>query len=154
MGKDLEIGVPRNLDLQLEDPNKNKDKIFDLNSKKDGEKLGKVRVELNSEVANGERSKEAVDLLGSITNNYKSQMKCVANEVPNDLSKRITSIKDKGICETKELPSLELSLKRQRDIGTTCQERNVLRHSDLSAFSRYNNFKSPLDWNAKEISKN
>ena len=154
MGKDLEIGVPRNLDLQLEDPNKNKDKIFDLNSKKDGEKLGKERVELSSEVANGERSKEAVDLLGSITNNYKSQMKCVANEVPNDVSQKITNIKDKGICKTKELPSLDLSLKRQRDVGTTCQERNVLRHSDLSAFSRYNNFKSPLVWNAIEISKN
>lgn len=140
MGKDLEIGVPRNSDLHLEDPIKNKENFFDLHSKKSDEKLGKGRVDLNSaEVANVERNKAiVVDLLGGITNNYyTSQMRCVVNEVTNELANKINNVKDKAVCELKELPSLELSLKRQRDGGSSGQERNVLRHSDLSAFSRY-----------------
>ncbi|CAH9116146.1 unnamed protein product, partial [Cuscuta europaea] len=42
--------------------------------------------------------------------------------------------------KTKDMPSLELSLKQHREVvdaGVTLQERNVLRHSDQSAFSRY-----------------
>ncbi|XP_031269201.1 two-component response regulator-like APRR7 isoform X3 [Pistacia vera] len=58
---------------------------------------------------------------------------------------RISEILDdnsKVIKDSVELPSLELSLKRLRgvkDIGMTVQvDRNVLRRSDSSAFSRYN----------------
>ncbi|CAH9133685.1 unnamed protein product, partial [Cuscuta epithymum] len=46
----------------------------------------------------------------------------------------------KEIGTTKDMPSLELSLKQHREVvdaGAALQERNVLRHSDQSAFSRY-----------------
>lgn len=54
---------------------------------------------------------------------------------------RSSDIANKGTINDEDLPSLELSLKRLRgvkDAGITIQyERNVLRRSDLSAFSRY-----------------
>ncbi|KAA8539379.1 hypothetical protein F0562_026071 [Nyssa sinensis] len=143
MGKDLEIGVPGNPDLQPEDPSTkvstcvagtNKDNFIYL---EDGEKLGKGKVELSSEEPNGQFSNDTADLMGAITNGTNPQMESVAIEIPNDFSK----IKDKAIYDAKEVPSFELSLKRLRDVGdtrTSPQERNVLRHSDLSAFSRYN----------------
>ncbi|KAA8534314.1 hypothetical protein F0562_031859 [Nyssa sinensis] len=145
MGKDLEIGVPRNPELQLEDPRikvltsvsgTNKDKFSDSDSKKDGEKLGKGKVELNSEKLNGELSNEVADLMGAIANSTNPQMEYAATKIPN-----FSKIRDQVIYDTKEVPSLELSLKRLRDVvdtGTSLQEPNVLRHSDLSAFSRYN----------------
>uniref|UniRef100_A0A5B7AGV0 Putative response regulator isoform 3 n=1 Tax=Davidia involucrata TaxID=16924 RepID=A0A5B7AGV0_DAVIN len=145
MGKDLVIGVPGNPDLQLEDPSikvltsvagTTKDKVSDLDSKKDGEKLGKGKVELNSERPNGELSNETADLMGSIVNSTNPQMEYIATEIPN-----FSKIRDQAIYDTKEAPSLELSLKRLKDVedtGASPQEPNVLRHSDLSAFSRYN----------------
>ncbi|KAL7184675.1 hypothetical protein ACSBR2_026759 [Camellia fascicularis] len=145
MGKDLEIGIPRNLDLQLEDQSKkvsitlvgaSKETICNL---EDGEKLEKDKLELNSETPNGELRKDVSNLFVSITNCADPKMETVDIEVPNDISK--TNINNKAIYDTKEIPSFELSLKRLRDggeIGTSAQERNVLRHSDLSAFSRYN----------------
>ncbi|XP_057511684.1 two-component response regulator-like PRR37 [Actinidia eriantha] len=147
IGKDLEIGVPRNPDLQVQDQSKkvstalvgaNKEKLSKLESKKDGEKLEQGKLDINSGTRNGELTKE-VDLTVTITNCTNPQMESVAIEVPTEISK--TNIKDKAIYDTKEMPSLELSLKSVRDvgeIGTSAQERNVLRHSDLSAFSRYN----------------
>uniref|UniRef100_A0A5B7BEQ1 Putative response regulator isoform 1 n=1 Tax=Davidia involucrata TaxID=16924 RepID=A0A5B7BEQ1_DAVIN len=145
MGKDLEIGVPRNPDLQLEVPSTkvltgvagtDKDKFSDLDSKNDGKKLEKGKVELSIEEPNGELSNYTADFMGAITKGTNPQMEGVAIEIPNDF----TRIKDKAIYDAKEVPSLELSLKRLRDVGdtgTSPQERNVLRHSDLSAFSRY-----------------
>ncbi|PSS34571.1 Two-component response regulator-like [Actinidia chinensis var. chinensis] len=147
IGKDLEIGVPRNPDLQVQDQSKkvstalveaNKEKLSELESRKDGEKLEQGKLDINSGTRNGELTKE-VDLTVTITNCTNPQMESVAIEVPTEISK--TNIKDKAIYDTNEIPSLELSLKSVRDvgeIGTSAQERNVLRHSDLSAFSRYN----------------
>ncbi|XP_014491912.1 two-component response regulator-like APRR7 isoform X2 [Vigna radiata var. radiata] len=60
------------------------------------------------------------------------------------LNKRLkcSDIENKGTNNDEELPSLDLSLKRLRgvkDTGITIQDdRNVLRRSDQSAFSRYN----------------
>lgn len=144
MGKDLGIGIPRKPDLQLEDHGKKasstvteteKDEFPDLGSENDGGKLEKEKLEVNSETLTKELRKETADLIGAMTHCTNRQMETAAVTVPND------NIKDMAICSTKEIPSLELSLKRQRDggeIGTSAQERNVLRHSDLSAFSRYN----------------
>ncbi|XP_058004273.1 two-component response regulator-like PRR37 isoform X3 [Hevea brasiliensis] len=54
----------------------------------------------------------------------------------------VSQLKDKSCCDSGELPSLELTLKRLkgvRDCGNAVNDdRNVLRHSDLSPFSKYN----------------
>lgn len=146
MGKDLEIGVPRNPDLQLEDRSKKvlttlagakKDKISKIESTRDGDKLEKDKKELNSETPNGELMKEIADLNEALTHYTNPHMESVETEVPNDISKKI--INNKALCETEEISSLELSLKRLRDvgdIGNYAKERNALRHS---AFSRYVN---------------
>ncbi|KAF8397608.1 hypothetical protein HHK36_016528 [Tetracentron sinense] len=149
MGKDLEIGVCRNPDLQLQYPNEKvstnltgakHNKFPILDSKKYGEQLDRGLLELNSENPIGELRDQAADLIGAIANITDHQMESGVFEAPNGLSK-ISEI-NKAIFDTKELPSLELSLKRLRgveEIGTpTHDDRNVLRHSDLSAFSRYN----------------
>lgn len=144
MGKDLEIGVPRNPDLQLEDRSKKvlatlagakKDKINKLESTRDGDKLENDKKELNSGTPNGELTKEIADLNEAITHCTNPRMESVATEVPNDISKK--NINDKAIYDTEEISSLQLSLKRLRDvgdIGNNAKERNALRHS---AFSRY-----------------
>ncbi|XP_035548318.1 two-component response regulator-like PRR37 isoform X1 [Juglans regia] len=146
---DLETGISRIPNLQLENPSAkgltnlagtSEEKISEINSKKDDEKLQKGRVELNSEKPNGETRNQAADLVGLISNDTDPQIETVVFDIPNGISK-VSNLKDKTIFDNKEIPSLELSLKRLRDAGdtgTSAHDRNVLRHSDLSAFSRYN----------------
>ncbi|XP_059628231.1 two-component response regulator-like PRR37 isoform X2 [Cornus florida] len=148
MGKDLEIGVPKNTDLQLEDQSNkvltsvagtHKKTFSDLDLKEDCEKLEKGKGEINRDTSNAEFMNEAADLMGAITNSTNPQMESMAIEIPMDFSK-ITNIKDKAIHDAEKIPSLELSLKRRRDAGdtgTNPQERNILKQSDHSAFSRY-----------------
>ncbi|KAG7998709.1 hypothetical protein I3843_01G270300 [Carya illinoinensis] len=116
------------------------EKISERNSKKNDEKLHKGRVELNSEKPNGEMRNQVADLVGLTSNDTDPQIETVVFDIPNGISK-VSNLKDKIIFDNKEIPSLELSLKRLRDAGdtgTSAHDRNVLRHSDLSAFSRYN----------------
>ncbi|KAK3232314.1 hypothetical protein Dsin_004195 [Dipteronia sinensis] len=177
MGKDLEIGVPRIPSLQLEDPTEkvldiisdiNKEKLSEINSKKDDEQLEKKQLEHNSDKPNGNVRNQASDLMGVITNSNDSPIESEVFDIPNGLLKESVK-KEKAVYENNELLSLELSLKRQREVGdtgTSLHERNVLRHSDQhSAFSRYNSAStanqpprgnvsscSPLD-NSSEASK-
>ncbi|CAK9155104.1 unnamed protein product [Ilex paraguariensis] len=177
MGKDLEIGVPGNSDLQIEDPRKralnsmagtNKDKFSDLDLKRDCETPEKMKLEFNTEVPNHELRNEAADFTVSIVNGTIHHVKSVAAAVPNNLSKT-TNMKDKATCDIEEMDFLDLGLKRPRDVGyngTSTGKCNVLRHSaGLSAFSRYNTFStanqaptgnvcccSPLD-NSSEAAK-
>ncbi|XWS75085.1 hypothetical protein CRYUN_Cryun01aG0054600 [Craigia yunnanensis] len=149
MGKDLEIGVPKIPALQLENPSEkvntniaggNREKLSEIKPKKDDEKLEKVQLELNSEKPGGDLRNQAADLIGVITINTDAQIESAVFDIPNGLPK-VSDAKDKVIYDTKEIPSLELSLKRLREVGdtgTSAHKRNVLRHSDLSAFSRYN----------------
>jgi pseudo-response regulator 7 len=146
MGKDLSIGVRRNPDLKLEVPSdkslgSEKAKFSDLDMKKDREKLEKELNEYNK-TAKDEFQDKDNDLTGATTNTTNisfPQGGSAQNEVANDPSK-IAHIKDLDQFDKKDLPSLQLSLKRLRDAsnrGTNTQERNILRHSDHSAFSRY-----------------
>ncbi|OMP06312.1 CheY-like superfamily [Corchorus olitorius] len=149
MGKDLEIGVSKVTTLQLEDPSKkllvnvpgaNKDKLSEMNLEKDDEKLDKAQLELNNENPGGDLRNQAADLIGVITKNTDPQIESAVFDITNGLPK-VSDSNDKVIYNIKEMPSLELSLKRLRDVGdtgTSAHERNLLRHSDLSAFSRYN----------------
>ncbi|KAF3954250.1 hypothetical protein CMV_020388 [Castanea mollissima] len=145
MGKDLKIGEPRIPNLQLEDPSAkglanlagtSEDKISEIDSRKDDENLLKRQVELHSEKLNGELEDKASDLMGLTSKRTDPEMESVVFNVPNGTSK-VSNIKDKAIFDIKETP---LSLKRLKDVGDTgssAPDRNVLRHSDLSAFSRY-----------------
>jgi pseudo-response regulator 7 len=146
MGKDLEIGVPRIPNLQLKDPIKrvptniadnDGEKFPEIKSKHDGGHLEKRQQELNSEKCNTELRNQGNDLKGGgITNSANPRMDSLVLDVPNGLS---SNRKNEVTYETKEVPSFELSLKRLRDIGdagASSHDRNVLRHSDLSAFSR------------------
>ncbi|RYR73608.1 hypothetical protein Ahy_A02g008034 isoform C [Arachis hypogaea] len=87
------------------------------------------------------RSCKGPSLSDAITSTSGSQMHTAEFEA-KDRRPRSLDIENKCTIDAKDLPSLELSLKRLRgvkDAGITIQdERNVLRHSDLSAFSRYN----------------
>ncbi|XP_031250107.1 two-component response regulator-like APRR7 isoform X1 [Pistacia vera] len=149
MGKDLELGVPRIPNLQLEDPTGkelnniasiNKEKISEMNYKKDDEQQKKNQLELNCKKPNGDLRNQVADQMGVITNSIDSTIEDVVFDITNGLFK-VSGMKEKAIYEHNELPGLELSLKRRRDTGDTetgLHERNVLRHSDEhSAFSRY-----------------
>nr|GME12905.1 two-component response regulator-like PRR37 isoform X1 [Ipomoea batatas] len=147
MGKDLQIGVPRSPDLQLNGPiskaldgdaSAKKGKLVNVDSSKDDEKLiGKL--ELNKTRKNELKDKDNGHV-AAITIKDNDLMEITGNDVPTDPSK-MTNTKEIATYNSKEMPSLELSLKQHREVGetgTTVQERNVLRHSDhLSAFSRY-----------------
>ncbi|CAN4106393.1 unnamed protein product [Withania somnifera] len=115
-----------------------KDKHTNLDPK-DSEKMGR-NLKLNKETREDDLKDKDVGYIGNITNTFMPPAESTAKEVPNDPSK-ITNIKEIATYDSKDMPSLELSLKQLRDVGdngTGGQERNILRHSDLSAFSRYN----------------
>lgn len=147
MGKDLSIGVPRNPDLQIKGPNdkvlgkiaSNEKAVFlDPDKKKDRDKLERNLNEYNNETAKDEFQNKDNDLTCIVTVISIPQGGSAQDEVANETSK-LSKIKD---MDKKELPSLELSLKRLRDVsntGISAQERNKLRQSDHSAFSRYGN---------------
>ncbi|KAB2034523.1 hypothetical protein ES319_D04G091900v1 [Gossypium barbadense] len=148
-GKDLEIGVPKITALQLENPSEkvntnvaggNQEKLSELNPSKDDEKLEKAQLELTGEKLGVDLVNQAADVIGVISKNTDAQIESAVFDIPDGLP-QVSDTKGKVIYKTKEMPSLELSLKRLIDVGdsgTSAPERNVLRHSDLSAFSRYN----------------
>jgi len=145
MGKDLEIGVPRIPNLQHKDLSKevltniagnNGEKFREIKSEQDSGHLEKGQLELNSEKHNTELRNQGNDLKGVITNITNPRIESEVVDISNSLS---SNKKNEVIYETKEMPSLELVLKRLRDTGdawASANDRNVLRHSDLSAFSR------------------
>lgn len=147
-GEDLEIGVPKITALQLENPSEkvntniaggNQEKLSELNPSKDDEKLEKAQLELNGEKLGVDLVNRAADVIGVISKNTDAQIESAVFDIPDGLPK-VSDTKGEVIYKTKEMPSLELSLKRLIDVGdsgASGHERNVLRHSDLSAFSRY-----------------
>lgn len=143
-GKDLNIGVANVPELdglsgKVMDglAASMKDKHLDLDPK-DNEKMGR-NLKLNKGTREDDLKEKDVGYMGNITNTCTPQVESTANEVPHDPSK-ITNIKEIATYVSKDIPSLELSLKQLRDAGENgigVQERNILRHSDLSAFSRH-----------------
>lgn len=136
-GKSLEIGVPRNLDIQLEYLRNN---LLEISSSKLTEQISKEQLNLNRESPSFKPKYEHCTLTGVVTTTTQFQMDSKEFEAPNRNSK-ISDINNKATNDTKALPSLELSLKRPqgvKDTGTEVQDdQYILRHSDLSAFSRY-----------------
>ncbi|XP_057956346.1 two-component response regulator-like PRR73 [Malania oleifera] len=150
MGKHLEIGVSRNADLPLDhrdekfpvqSRSKRQNKLPDLETKP----FDKGQLEHGTENMSGKMREQAANLMNPIVNCTNPLVHSRATEAPTGISD-ISQNNDKVSCNSRELPSLELSLRRLRgaiDAGTATHDvRNVLRHSDLSAFSKYNNASS------------
>ncbi|XP_050231296.1 two-component response regulator-like PRR73 [Mercurialis annua] len=143
MGKDLEIGVSSNPDVQhdyhsekLSSHRKRKQK----NSEVDSMPLENGKLEHISEKTCTKLINQTPELITRFASsvNPHAESKIVGTSNFSGISQ----LEDKSCCEYGELPSLELSLKRfrrERDGGNASNDdHNVLRHSDLSAFSKYN----------------
>ncbi|KAK4743121.1 hypothetical protein SAY87_001122 [Trapa incisa] len=147
MGKDLEIGVPRKTGPRAEEPRKKiltegntTEKAHEINCQRNEDLLETNQSEPESEKMRCESQNKAVDLLGTFAINLDPQMEGIDFNNPGGFSKASDG-KDNDMYEDKEMPSLELSLKRMRDVPDTqkgTHDRNILRQSDLSAFSKYN----------------
>ncbi|KAJ4836592.1 hypothetical protein Tsubulata_043494 [Turnera subulata] len=78
--------------------------------------------------------------ISSTANSINPHVESKTSEACN--SPDISQVKDREHCNSGELPSLELTLKWLRGVGdggnVANDDRNVIRHSDLSAFSKYN----------------
>ncbi|WOL04658.1 two-component response regulator-like PRR73 isoform X1 [Canna indica] len=137
MGKDLEIGVCRSSEYGTHPSDQDRTKLTDTKVDDLSEKETKNEGCLGSLPNNAfdESSAQAANQITAIANSSDTQV-ARAIQRPSSFSK-ISEGQDKA---SKDLPSLELSLKRLRSIresGTATQDdRNVLRRSDLSAFSR------------------
>ncbi|KAG2639298.1 hypothetical protein PVAP13_2NG610075 [Panicum virgatum] len=128
VGKDLEIGAPRNLNMDRQSsPNERPIKPAENNSKESMmENLEEPTV-------------RAADLIGSMAKNMDAHQAAKAADAPN-CSSKVPEGKDMN--RDNVSPLLELSLKRSRssaDCANTVQDeqRNILRRSDPSAFTRY-----------------
>lgn len=125
MGKYLETAILKNPDASLEQP-------FRKESKKDNEESEKRIVEVNNEAVKDNSRMGNSDYMCVITNSSNPQIESVPTE---DTLSKIINTKDKNRDENNALPSLELDLNKPIDDAKI--KRNILRHSDLSAFSRY-----------------
>lgn len=147
MGKDLEIGMTSKRDLQLEHGNDlikpastGQNSLLKIGSSKYDKQIKKGQLTFSCESPSSKLNYDGATITGANTNTTDRQMESTQFEASNrhfmasDISNAANNNAD-------ELPSLELSLKRLRgvkDTETTVQDdRNVLRRSDSSAFSRY-----------------
>ncbi|XP_027365476.1 two-component response regulator-like PRR37 isoform X2 [Abrus precatorius] len=114
---------------------------LDVGPSKFNEQINRGQLNLNCENQSSKLRCKGLSLSDAVTSTSDSQMHSGEFEALNRRPKS-SDVENKGTNNDEELPSLELSLKRLRgvkDAGITIQdERNVLRRSDLSAFSRYN----------------
>ncbi|XP_073363909.1 two-component response regulator-like PRR37 isoform X7 [Aegilops tauschii subsp. strangulata] len=138
-GKELEIGAPGNLNTEDQSsPNESSVKPADN---------GRCEYlpQNNSNDTVMENSDEpivrAADLIGSMAKNMDAQQAARAIDAPNCSSQ---APQGKDTDRENAMPYLELSLKRSRstadgaDAAIQEEQRNVVRRSDLSAFTRYN----------------
>lgn len=142
MGKDLEIRMPTNPDLQLCSSSSVQINKSILQGKKDKDILndGTQNKSINKHHKESGRI-QADDKIGEIgISDAIIRIGLGLSEIITGPS-IISEVKDNVVSETKEIPSLDLSLKRLRSIGeggkSHKDDRNILKHSDQSAFSRY-----------------
>ncbi|XP_025800824.1 two-component response regulator-like PRR37 isoform X4 [Panicum hallii] len=135
-GKNLEIGAPRNLNMDHQSsPNERPIKPADGRCEYPPENNSKESMIENLE----EPTVQAADLIGSMAKNMDAHQATRAADAPN-CSSKVPEGKDMN--RDNVLPLLELSLKRSRSsVGCANtgqdEQRNILRRSDLSAFTRY-----------------
>ncbi|KAE8720344.1 Two-component response regulator-like APRR7 [Hibiscus syriacus] len=149
MGKDLDMGMLRNVDLQLNSTVEASIKtvgteqinLIEVGSSKFNVQIDKRKLDLNSETPSCKLKPEAATQNGITSKTTDLEKETAEYEASNKLPK-ISDSNDKTINDSKELSSIELGLKRLRGVkddgNVVRDERNVLRRSDSSAFSRYN----------------
>ncbi|XP_039063976.1 two-component response regulator-like APRR7 isoform X2 [Hibiscus syriacus] len=149
MGKDLGVNKPRDLNLLPKCPveapirtvGTKQINLLEMSSSKYNDQIDKRKLDLNSEAPSCKEKSEAANQTGITSMTTDPKMEIAEYEASNRLCK-ISDGNDKTINDSAELPSIELGLKRLRgvkDAGTVARdERNVLRRSNASAFSRYN----------------
>ncbi|OWM82367.1 hypothetical protein CDL15_Pgr001941 [Punica granatum] len=137
VGREIELGLAGN---QTEHP---MDVSLNTKGSKQNnplEELDKAKLSLFSGSSSSKVKNETACLTGTIINTG-SQTETREFEGPNRISS-VSDINNTQSNNAENLPSVELSLKRLRavkELGTTSKDdRNVLRRSDSSAFSRYN----------------
>nr|ABL09464.1 pseudo-response regulator [Triticum aestivum]BAL63504.1 pseudo-response regulator [Triticum turgidum]BAL63509.1 pseudo-response regulator [Triticum carthlicum]BAL63514.1 pseudo-response regulator [Triticum turgidum subsp. turanicum]BAL63522.1 pseudo-response regulator [Triticum polonicum]BAL63523.1 pseudo-response regulator [Triticum turgidum subsp. turgidum]BAL63533.1 pseudo-response regulator [Triticum dicoccoides]BAL63561.1 pseudo-response regulator [Triticum turgidum subsp. dicoccum] len=137
-GKELEIGAPGNLNTDDQSsPNESSVKPTDGRCEYLPQNNSNDTVMENSD----EPIVRAADLIGSMAKNMDAQQAARAIDAPN-CSSQVPEGKDAD--RENAMPYLELSLKRSRstaddaDAAIQEEQRNVVRRSDLSAFTRYN----------------
>lgn len=112
----------------------------DVGPSKFSEQINRGQLDLNCENQSSKLRCKGLSLSDAITSTSDSQMHSGGFEALYKKPKS-SDIENKDTNNDEELPSLELSLKRLRgveDAGIAIQDdRNVLRRSDQSAFSRY-----------------
>ncbi|MED6160936.1 hypothetical protein PIB30_055923 [Stylosanthes scabra] len=148
MGKDLAMGITSNVQLEhppKELPSNPSGKGIDIMSDVDGKHLNKGhgnvcekgQLDFNSD-KNKPQENQAMNVV-DVTDSSSPQAESRDLNTPNGFS---GFSQTKASCSFKQHPSLELTLKRlgeTRDAKiVTSDECNILRHSDLSAFSKYN----------------
>ncbi|RYR70315.1 hypothetical protein Ahy_A03g016816 isoform D [Arachis hypogaea] len=148
MGKDLAMGITLNVQLEhapKELSSNPSGKGINIMSDVDGKQLNKGhsnvcekgQLDFNSD-KNRPRENQAMNVV-DVTDSSSPQAESRDLNTPNGFS---GFSQTKASCSFKQHPSLELTLKRlgeARDTKiVTSDECNILRHSDLSAFSKYN----------------
>ncbi|PSR90005.1 Two-component response regulator-like [Actinidia chinensis var. chinensis] len=145
MGRDLEIGTSRDPNSQLEYQykfsNQHSSKKQNKLSEPDSLPVEKEKQELKSENISGKLRDHAESLSKVIGISIEPQAESRALEAPSGFS-GVSQLNDKARSDFKESSCFELTLKKLRevgDVGTSLHgDLNVLRHSDQSAFSKYN----------------
>nr|ACL78518.1 pseudo-response receiver [Hordeum vulgare subsp. vulgare] len=137
-GKELEIGAPGNLNTDDQSsPNESSVKPTDGRCEYLPQNNSSDTVMENLE----EPIVRAADLIGSMAKNMDAQQAAArAIDAPNC---SLQASEGKATDGENAMPYLELSLKRSRSTGEGAgpiqeEQRNVVRRSDLSAFTRYN----------------
>ncbi|CAJ1979378.1 unnamed protein product [Sphenostylis stenocarpa] len=148
MGKDLAVGI--SLNMQLEHPlerlsghptGKGANKMSDVDNmqivKGQNNVCEKVQLEYNVDKTRTQEN-QPMNVI-DVTDSNSPQTESRYLNTPNGFSGFSLT---KENCCAKEHPSLELTLKRLGEVrdakNVTGEECNVLRHSDQSAFSKYN----------------
>ncbi|XP_039828716.1 two-component response regulator-like PRR73 isoform X2 [Panicum virgatum] len=143
MGKYLEIGAPRNSSVEYQSS------LNDTSVNPTGKRheihipqfKSKKKVMADDDCTNmmSEPNTETADLISSIARNTEGQQAVQVADAPGCPS-RIPDGNDKNHDSHIQVTPHELGLKRLKTNGATTEihdERNILRRSDLSAFTRY-----------------
>ncbi|KAK0605998.1 hypothetical protein LWI29_033045 [Acer saccharum] len=142
MGKDLEIGVSETADLPHEKlPTHQTSKRQSILPEVDSKPFKSGQLESEKENKRGKWRDQVPNTISDHANCTNPQAESRDFDAPNGPSD-FTRVTDKAGCGCGEMPSLELTLKRLRgvedDRSAANDDCNVLRHSDFSAFSKYN----------------
>ncbi|GAV71381.1 Response_reg domain-containing protein/CCT domain-containing protein [Cephalotus follicularis] len=146
MGKDLELGVPRNPDLQSEYQCQKLSSHL-TGKRPDVDYKPFDRGQLEQKNANIGKHDQATNIPSAIADSANTQPGSEYIDAANGPS-NISQVNDNVCCDSGQMAPLKLTVKGLRGVGdnrnVANDDHNVLRHSDLSAFSKYNTVSSAI----------